>query len=39
MYTGHCLCGHCRFEFEAPDRDVNICHCSLCRRMTGTAFT
>ena len=38
MYSGHCLCGDIRFEFDAPDRDVNICHCSLCRRMTGTAF-
>jgi hypothetical protein len=38
MYTGHCLCGDIRFNFDAPDRDVNICHCSLCRRMTGTAF-
>jgi hypothetical protein len=38
MYTGHCLCGDVRFNFDAPDRDVNICHCSLCRRMTGTAF-
>ena len=38
MYTGQCLCGDIRFDFEAPDRDVNCCHCSLCRRMTGTAF-
>jgi hypothetical protein len=38
MYTGQCLCGDICFEFDAPDRDVNICHCSLCRRMTGTAF-
>jgi hypothetical protein len=29
MYTGQCLCGDICFEFDAPDRDVNICHCSL----------
>ena len=38
MYTGHCLCKQVRFEFDTQPTDVSICHCSLCRRMTGTAF-
>lgn len=38
MYTGQCLCGQIRFEFDSQPTDVSICHCSLCRRMTGTAF-
>ncbi len=38
MYTGQCLCGQVRFEFDTRPTDVSICHCSLCRRMTGTAF-
>jgi len=38
MYTGRCLCGQVRFEFDSQPTDVSICHCSLCRRMTGTAF-
>jgi len=38
MFTGHCLCGHVKFEFDAQPTDVSVCHCSLCRRMTGSAF-
>lgn len=38
MYTGQCLCGRIRFEFDSSPADVSVCHCSLCRRMTGTAF-
>lgn len=38
MFTGHCLCSQVRFEFDTQPTDVSICHCSLCRRMTGTAF-
>lgn len=38
MYSGQCLCSRIRFEFDTQPTDVSICHCSLCRRMTGTAF-
>ena len=38
MFKGHCLCDQVRFEFDTQPTDVSICHCSLCRRMTGTAF-
>ena len=38
MSTGHCLCKQVQFEFDTRPTDVSICHCSLCRRMTGSAF-
>ena len=38
MYTGHCLCERVNFGFESKPTDVGICHCSICRRITGSAF-
>jgi hypothetical protein len=34
--SGHCLCGAVRFEVEGPIRGVGMCHCSKCRRVSGT---
>jgi len=36
--TGRCLCGEVAFEFEDPAAELEICHCSRCRRVTGSAF-
>ena len=36
MVTGACNCGDVTFEIDAPVSDVIICHCSICRRATGT---
>ena len=33
---GGCLCGEVRFEVTAPFRRANHCHCSRCRRHSGT---
>jgi arginase len=33
---GGCLCGGVRFELTKPFRRANHCHCSLCRRHSGT---
>src|ERR671937_869496 len=33
---GSCLCGGVRFEVELPFRRANHCHCSLCRKHSGT---
>jgi hypothetical protein len=33
---GGCLCGAVRFELELPFRRANHCHCSLCRRHSGS---
>jgi hypothetical protein len=35
--TGGCLCGGVRFEIAAPLGSASYCHCSRCRRRTGTA--
>lgn len=36
-FRGSCLCGEVAFEVEGPfDRFLN-CHCSRCRKATGTA--
>jgi hypothetical protein len=34
---GSCLCGGVRFEITAPFRRANFCHCSRCRKHSGTA--
>ena len=33
---GACLCGGVRFEITAPFRRANHCHCSRCRKHSGT---
>ena len=34
--SGSCLCGDVRFEVELPFRRANHCHCSRCRKHSGT---
>jgi hypothetical protein len=38
ILTGGCLCGAVRYRYEGEVRDVNICHCADCRRVSGSAF-
>ncbi len=35
--TGSCLCGAVRFEVSPPSLMFKYCHCSRCRKATGTA--
>ena len=35
--TGGCLCGGVRFEVRGPFLRASHCHCSRCRRHSGTA--
>ena len=35
---GQCLCGAVRFEVDPPFAKFVRCHCSRCRKATGTAF-
>ena len=37
--TGGCLCGSVRYEVAAPLGTVEHCHCSMCRKAHGTAFS
>jgi hypothetical protein len=34
--TGSCLCGGVRFEVTPPFRRANYCHCSRCRKHSGS---
>lgn len=35
--SGGCLCGGVRYEVTAPLVSASYCHCTRCRRRTGTA--
>ena len=37
--SGSCLCGAFRYSVDGSFGDVRYCHCSQCRRKSGTAFT
>jgi hypothetical protein len=37
MIRGSCLCGEVRFEYSRAVTHVGMCHCSLCRKVSGTA--
>lgn len=37
--TGQCLCGTVRYRVTGPLGEVRYCHCRMCRRATGSAFS
>ena len=39
MATGSCFCGLFEFAVSGSFGDVRYCHCSQCRKKTGTAFS
>jgi len=38
VLKGRCMCGKVHFEVREPATDLYHCHCSMCRKMHGTAF-
>ena len=38
MYVGSCLCGKVNVEIKGKISSIIHCHCSLCRKNSGTAF-
>jgi hypothetical protein len=38
MISGSCLCGGVRFEIERTVGPFELCHCSRCRKASGSAF-
>lgn len=36
MIRGSCLCGSVRFGYERAVTQVGMCHCSKCRKVSGT---
>lgn len=39
MLQGSCLCGAVRYEVSGSVHDVHNCHCSMCRKSHGAAFS
>jgi len=39
MIQGGCLCGAVRFEFSGYLEGIRMCHCSVCRRISGAGNT
>ena len=35
---GHCHCGEITFEAEVDANALNICHCTDCQTLSGSAF-
>lgn len=38
MYQGSCLCGEVTLEIQGPIESIIHCHCSKCRKNSGTAY-
>ena len=38
MHSGSCLCGTVRYEIRGDLGAAFYCHCSLCRKASGSAF-
>jgi len=38
MYHGKCLCGEVEIQISGGITDIIHCHCSLCRKNSGTAY-
>ncbi len=39
MYKGQCLCGSIKYEVDKIKNQVGHCHCSMCRKFHGAAFS
>lgn len=39
MHRGGCVCGEVRYAVSGDPKRVGICHCTDCRRTSGSAFT
>ena len=38
MYKGGCLCGSLQYSLDGVVTDIIHCHCSLCRKASGSAY-
>jgi len=38
-YTGSCLCGEISFEVTEFERPLGHCHCKMCQKFHGAAFS
>ena len=37
--NGSCICGAITYEVEGAPKSVVNCHCNMCRKMNGSAFS
>ena len=37
--TGGCLCGAVRYELRGEPYIAGLCHCTTCRKLTGSSFS
>lgn len=38
MIPGRCLCGAIAYEIHGAVGEIDLCHCTACRRASGSAF-
>ncbi len=38
MFEGRCLCGKIEYQIDGEIGPIDFCHCSYCRRASGSAF-
>jgi hypothetical protein len=38
IISGSCLCGHIKYEYSGKLGPSSYCHCTDCRKVTGTAY-
>ncbi len=38
-YKGECLCGSIKYEVDEIEAQMGHCHCTMCRKFSGAAFT
>ncbi|MDN3578235.1 GFA family protein [Chitinimonas viridis] len=36
---GSCLCGGVRYQIDGPLSPIDLCHCGMCRKAHGTAYS
>lgn len=39
LMRGQCSCGEVKFEFKMPEPLAYQCHCSVCRKASGSAYS
>lgn len=38
MISGSCLCKEIQFEITTTPKQINLCHCQMCQKFSGSAF-
>ena len=38
MIYGSCLCGSIQFQIKNVPKQINLCHCKMCQKFSGSAF-